>query len=185
MKTIVFVTTNKGKAGEVKKILKGLRVIITPFELPEDHSLSQEKIAGSKARAAFKLVKKPIIVDDTGFYVRGFKNFPGVKSKEVFKKIGLEGFMKKCGGRKAYALTVAAYYDGKKMHLFKGTCKGNIPKAASEKMNPNLPYWSCFVPLGSKLVVADFSRKDVHNFLSKESHRAKAFKKFKKWFVEN
>ncbi len=175
-------TTNKGKAKEVRKILKGFRVAVKAIELPEDHFLSQEKIAAAKARAAFEIVGKPVVVDDTGFFVDGFKNFPGVRSKAVFKKLGLKGFIKKCGGRKAYALTIAAFFDGKKLILFKGVSRGRISKASSKRLIEGLPYLSCFIPEGSKEIVVNLPEKKIHEFLVEENHRAKAFKKFGKWF---
>jgi len=184
MKTVFFVTTNKGKAREVKKILKGrVKIVVKPIELHEDHSLSHEQIAVSKAKQAFERLRKPVVVDDTGFFVRGFKDFPGVKSKQVFQKLGLAGFMRKCGGRKAFALTIAAYYDGKKMRLFKGVSKYTISKTASKKrLIEGFPYLSCAIPQGSTKRVADFSKSEMEAFLVRQNHRARAFNKFAKWF---
>ena len=75
MKTIVFVTSNKGKAWEVKKILKRLTVKVKPIDLDEAKHLSHENLVRKKARDAFKAIRKPVVVESYGrtYVVSGHK----------------------------------------------------------------------------------------------------------------
>ena len=183
MKSIVFVTTNKGKAREVKKIIEKIEVKIVGLELREKKHLSHEKLVQAKAKHAFELVGKPVVVEDTGIFVEGFKDYPGLRSREVFEKIGFRGFLEKCGGRKAFFRTIAGFYDGKRMVLFKGICKGRIGRKVEGRKIEGLPFLNVFIPNGFSKPVAAFSKKDLEKFLFKTNHRAKAFKKFEKWFL--
>lgn len=178
MKTIFFVTTNKGKAREVKAILKGFRVVVKSVELHEAKHLTHEQLVKRKARDAFKAVGKPVFVEDTGLFVEGFKEYPGLRSREVYEKLGLEGFVKKCGGRKAFFRTVVGYCNGKKTVIAgKAICRGRISKRVEKKAFGGLPYLRVFIPEGHGVPVAAFGKKDFDLFFTKLNHRAKAFRK--------
>ncbi|HIH20002.1 TPA: hypothetical protein HA244_01920 [Candidatus Micrarchaeota archaeon] len=182
MKTIIFVTSNKGKTQEVKKILKGLRVSVKPIDLREAKHFTHEQLVRKKAKDAFKIVGKPVVIEDTGLFVEGFKNYPGLRSREVIEKIGLKKFARKCGGHRAFFRTIAAYCDGNRLVLFKGICQGKIAKAVFQRKIPHLPFLGVFVPKGESKPVAAFSKKELEKFLVETNHRAKAFRKFEKWF---
>ncbi|HLC38157.1 MAG TPA: non-canonical purine NTP pyrophosphatase, partial [Candidatus Norongarragalinales archaeon] len=81
MKTVLFATSNRGKAKEVKRIMKKLNVKIIPLDLHEDKTLSHEQLVVRKAWDAFEKTGKPVVVEDTGLFVEGFKGYPGLNSK--------------------------------------------------------------------------------------------------------
>ena len=185
LKTIIFVTTNKGKAREVKAILKGFRVVVKRVELHEAKYLPHEQLVKRKARDAFKAVGKPVFVEDTGLFVQGFGGYPGLRSREVYEKLGLEGFVKKCGGRNAFFRTVVGYCDGKRVAIVgKAVCRGRIAKSVEKRAFGGLPYLRVFIPDGYSVPVAAFSKKDFDLFFTKLNHRAKAFRKLAAWLAK-
>lgn len=186
MKKIYFLSSNKGKIEEVKLHLKkfGIKVIGRKIDIEENKFEKQEQIAKEKARNAAKLIKKPVIVEDTGLYLKSYKNFPGINAKFVFKCIGLKGILKLLEGRtrKAYFKTVVAYCkpNGRPL-IFTGICKGRISTKIRKPIIPKLPYDSIFITEGEKRTFSQMTKEEK----AKYSHRAKALEKFAKWFNRN
>lgn len=180
---ILFATTNKGKVREARFVLReyGIRVQQARIELQEVKSDLLEEVARQKALQAFSLLKQPVVVDDTGFYLRAFKNFPGAFSKWVVKAIGREGLKKLVEGknRSAFFKTIVAFADGvSEPRLFKGVENGRVSYATGPLTVPSLPYDPIFVPHGNREV---YSRMSLREKLRNNS-RAKAFQAFAKWF---
>lgn len=183
MKKIYFLSSNKGKIEEVKLHLKrfGIKVIGRKMEIKEDKFEKQERIAKEKARKAAKLIKKPVIVEDTGLYLNAYKNFPGINARFVFRCIGLKGILKLLEGktRKAYFKTVVAYCrPNDKPIIFTGICKGRISTKIRKPVIPKLPYDSIFIAEREKRTFSEMTKEEK----AKYSHRAKALEKFAKWF---
>lgn len=76
LKELYFVTSNRKKAQEAQEIL-GFPVKIFHAELDEIQEMDIKKIITKKAEAAYKTLKKPLIVDDVGMYVEAWNGFPG------------------------------------------------------------------------------------------------------------
>lgn len=180
---MVFVTSNRGKAREVRKIVKKIRLVVKPLSLDEDYSLSHEKLAIGKAKHAFAILQKPVVVEDTILQVSGFRDYPGLKTKEVYQELGLEGFVKKCCGRNASFTTIAVYYDGKKARVFIGTSRGKISNYVGRETIRGLPFLRVFVLPRDKLVVSELPEKEFDKYFLEVNHRAKAFRKFEKWLM--
>ena len=102
-------------------------------------------------------------------------NFPGALIKFYSEHLGNKGITKFNGGSKAYAETVIGYHDGKKIHFFKGKINGTIPKKPKGK---GFGWDPIFIPKGFNKSFAEISQEEKN----KISMRAKAFKKFKKYF---
>ncbi|HZD42859.1 MAG TPA: non-canonical purine NTP pyrophosphatase, partial [Methanomicrobiales archaeon] len=67
---LAVVTSNAHKAREVAEYFSGiLEVEHVPLECPEFRDDDVGKIARGKAEFAYEALKRPLIVDDTAFYV--------------------------------------------------------------------------------------------------------------------
>ncbi len=177
---LIFVTTNNAKFEEVQHILgrHGISVVQEKLSLIEPDFDSLEEIANYKALHAFQQLKKPLVVDDTGWFFNAFKNFPGVRPKWVFGCLGYEGILKLLEGKKrdAYAKAVCCYTEnGKKFHSFAGELHGMISEKvlSMEKFSKFYPYNNLFIPGGMNKPLVDISLKEQ----SEISHRQKAFDK--------
>jgi len=184
MKRIIFVSSNQNKAKEVSTLLtgKGIKCTTKKLEMRET-GRDQKKIAEMKARDAFRVLEKQVIVEDTGIYFSALKNFPGVLAKREFIKIGFNGLLKKIKGktRSAKFVTIVAYFDGVTMRTFTGTCFGRLTEEIDwigYKKRPKFPYEAIFVPNGGIRRFSQMSRKEKAIY----SHRAKAVYKFAHWF---
>ncbi len=77
MNEITVVTGNENKAREVAAFFEGIcSVDHINMDLTEIQSDDVGQIARFKAHEAYELLKKPVIVDDTGFFINAFKGFP-------------------------------------------------------------------------------------------------------------
>ncbi len=178
---ITVVTGNRDKFREITAALKGfgIKAKMEKLELNED-GRSLEAIAESKAEQAFRKLKKPLIVDDTGIYFVALGNFPGHLAKRVYQKMGFEGVFGRLGrNRKAYFKTVICYKDASATKLFIGTLRGTIAEKAYPGGRAQLPYEKIFI-----------FRKKPFSLLALEekvavSHRTIAARKFAGWFIRH
>ena len=131
MKTIFFVTTNPNKLEEARKVLELSNLKIEPviLELPEVQHFSQEYVVTEKLKHAYKKLKKPVFVDDTGIYFSDYADFPGTMTKFVVNSLKLEGIMRLIDeGSKAFFRTLVGFTDGKKTIICEGKLEGQLTK---------------------------------------------------------
>lgn len=183
MKAIHFASSNRGKIEEVSKHLKsfGIAVHGNCIEMPEISSDDLETVAMEKAKAAANIIKRPVIVEDTGMYFRAYRDFPGTHPKFVFRSISYEGIFRLLEGksRKAYFRTVVAYCEpGKGPKTFEGISRGKIMDRAAGKADEALPYDAIFMPEGETRAYSQMTKEEK----AKTSHRARALEAFAKWF---
>jgi non-canonical purine NTP pyrophosphatase (RdgB/HAM1 family) len=186
-KEIYYATSNDGKFEEVKYFIQKnepqIKLKQFKTDIPEIQSLNQKKIAIDKAKKAWNIIKKPLLIDDAAAYFEKYNNFPGTLSKFVFQGIGFEGIKRLINsGDKAYFLLHMIYMDSKdSITIFEGKNEGTLIKPRKFSGKPNFPYDCLFVPKGS-----DKTYGQLRN--TKESdkyfYRIKALKKFLKWWKE-
>jgi len=182
-KDLAFVTTNLSKFQDVKKYLNNLNSQINlkqeNIELLEPQSLDVEEIAIFKAKYAWNILQKPLIVDDGGIFIEKYNKFPGALSKWVFKAIGLEGvWLLAKDDPKAYFMSIIVYIDGpESFKVFSGTTNGKIIKPGNI-IDTIMPYTHIFIPDGANQTYADLKNSFDQN---KYNHRYKAISKFVDW----
>lgn len=183
-KTVTFVTSNKGKFAEVQRYLKEFDASIileqAELELPELQSLDIHAIALGKAKKAYKILKKPLLIDDGGIYLERYNNFPGPLVKYVFQGIGLEGFwlLAKDDPRVYFLSCLVYYYGPNQYQIFEGTCHGTVIKPTGKILESSLPFTSIFIPQGSTKSLAEIRNTPEERACH---HRRKALEKFVTW----
>ena len=128
MKSITFITGNAAKAEYLKEYFK------QPFEhmkldLPEIQSLDLREVVEDKAKRAFAIVKKPVLVEDVSLVLHGMKKLPGPFVKLFETALGDEvicTLATQIGDRRAHVEIMFALYDGKDMKIFNGEMDGRI-----------------------------------------------------------
>ena len=129
MNEIVFVTHNKGKAKSAEKYFDNLKISTYDFELDEPRSDDVKEIATAKVMQAYKMVGKPCIALDTGFFIEALNGFPRAFVNFSLDTIGIDGILKLMQGkenRKCKFEECLAYYDGKEVRYFYGKHPGNL-----------------------------------------------------------
>ena len=129
MKEIVFVTHNKGKAKSAERYFNNIEFKTYDFELDEPRSDDIKEIATAKVNQAFKMLNKPCIALDTGFFIDELNGFPRAFVNFSLDTIGINGILKLMQGkenRKCRFEECLAYHDGNKIHYFYGKHPGNL-----------------------------------------------------------
>ncbi len=189
MKTmsVIFVSKNRYKFEEMQKILYkyDISIKLRKLEVPEKAEGTIKEVAIDKAQKAYALVKKPLIIEDTGVFFDDYKNFPGINAKRMFLQLGFPGLLalaKSSKSKKAHFTTVVCYIWGKNSYkTFVGKMNGKLLTKLSGKEKDVLPYEKFFVPHGKNKSLSHITREEKNKF----SHRAKATEKFGKWYSKN
>lgn len=155
-----FVTSNENKVREAEAIL-GRRLRRANIDIPEIQSLDVEEVVKAKARAAFGRIKRPVLVEDTGFYIPALNNFPGPLIKWLLKTIGNQGIcnlLKEEKNRRVTVKTCFCLYNGKKFRIFSGEKTGTMPK--NPEGTSGFGWDPIFIPDNYKKSFAEMSSED-------------------------
>ncbi|MDD4127296.1 MAG: RdgB/HAM1 family non-canonical purine NTP pyrophosphatase [Methanomicrobium sp.] len=178
---ITVVTGNVNKAKEVASFFAGIAEVgHVKIDLLEMKSDDVGEIAEGKALEAYSILKRPLIVDDTGFYIRSLNGFPGAYAAYVLDTIGMEGILKLMGDkteRDSYFETAIAYADEKGVFVFKGRVEGTVTYAP--RGSEGFGYDPIFEINGRTFAEIPLFEK------SAVSHRGRALSDFKDWFLKN
>lgn len=125
----VFITGNQHKADYLAKLL-GIELQHQKVDLDEIQSVDLEKIVEHKARQAYGIIKRPVLVEDVALGFTALDGLPGPFIKFfVEADNGLENLCRMLDGfsdRGARAECVFAYYDGVRCEIIKGGLSGTI-----------------------------------------------------------
>jgi XTP/dITP diphosphohydrolase len=177
---ILFITGNRMKAAEVRDILAGFGIAVEQrsLDIEEIQEKDAEPVAREKARHAFGMVGKPLIVEDTGLYIKAMNGYPGTLIKHFFGSIGPQGIVDFLEGkdRSAEAVTVFAYCDPEgRVRTFRGSVSGRI----SERVTKGYDFaWdTIFIPEGHDRTYAEMGTPEKNGI----SQRRLALEKFAEW----
>ncbi len=179
-KTLLFITGNRMKANEARDILAkfGIGVEQRSLDIGEIQEKDAEPVAREKARHAFGIVRKQLIVEDTGLYINAMNRYPGTLIKHFFDSIGAQGIVDFLKGkdRSAEAITVVAYCDSEgNVRTFRGSVSGRI----SEKVTKGYSFaWdTIFIPDGYEKTYAEIGTEEKNGI----SQRRIALENFANW----
>ncbi len=184
MKNFVFVSGNKYKVAMLEKLLAA-KIDHHDLDLEEPQSLEAKTIIEAKAKAAYKILKMPILVDDVSLHVPAMGGLPSTLVKFFLKAVGTDGICKMVdsfGDRTAIATTTFGFYDGKQLFIFEAEVTGEIspsPRGNTEKL-AGMGWNSIFIPGGQEKTLAEMGENVFEDF----TPRAKAVKKLKKFLEE-
>ena len=191
MTTLHFASGNENKYLEIESLFekeketkndeKNVRLIFSKILIKEIQSDSIIEVAEDKVRKAFKVIKKPLIVEDDGLFIEYLNGFPGIYSSFVFNTIGNKGILdllRDNKNRRANFLSIFSFFDGTTIETFSGKTSGYI----TTKISPS--GWG-FDPIFQP--INEYQTYGQINMIKKNeiSHRSKAFRKFLKWYKIN
>jgi XTP/dITP diphosphohydrolase len=179
MRTIYFITSNKGKVLEAKsKLIKlDIEIIQKNLGYPEIQANTLEEVALFGVNNLRKKFEKPFILEDAGLFIDALDGFPGIYSAYVFYRIGCSGILKIMDeksdkDRTATFRSVYAYCGSKKEPvLFLGESRGKISMQIQGCYG--FGYDPIFIPDGEKKTFGQMEteEKNCH------SHRGKSLDK--------
>jgi len=147
---LYYVTTNPGKFAEISRFLYAnapeIELKQYSADIEEIQSFDQQAIAIDKAKKAWALVQKPLLIDDAAIYFDAYNKFPGTLTKFVTHGLGFEGIKRLIDpGMLAHFLLHMIYVQAPdELHIFQGMCKGTLIKPDVFSGHPQLPYDAFF-----------------------------------------
>ncbi|MBU0586389.1 XTP/dITP diphosphatase [Candidatus Micrarchaeota archaeon] len=177
---MLFITSNEHKFKEVKEILGSfeIEVLHQKMNYSEIRADDVEEVALESAKTLFSIIKKPLVVEDTGLFIDVLKGFPGAYSGWVQKKLGNNGILKLMENesrRDAHFKTCVGYADEKGCRTFVGKVDGRI--SIEEQGKQGFGYDPIFIPNTENNTFAE--NETLKNRIS---HRFNAFAAFAKWY---
>lgn len=188
MNEIIFVTHNKGKIATAKKQLQEIDFKVFEYDLEEPRSDDIKYISKYKVMEAYKLVNKPCISLDSGFWIDELNGFPRAFVNFALDTIGIEGILKLMEGKENRACRFTeclSYYDGKELQQFMGSNEGVLAekilgKDSSEKWSD---LWYIYKPAGYDKTLAEMTESERNN--RKKYKSVSSMEVFAKWYKEN
>lgn len=179
--SLVLVTQNKHKLAELRPLFQrfGVAFETTDLEKHEIRSNDVSKVALEAAKHAYAILKKPVVVDDTGLFITALEGFPGAYPGYVLDTIGKEGILKlmnEIENRNAKFVTAVGFVNESQSMTFMGEMEGTIAETIMGE--GGFGYDPIFIPTGLSVTYAQLS----FNEKVKISHRTKAFTQFLEWY---
>jgi non-canonical purine NTP pyrophosphatase (RdgB/HAM1 family) len=167
---LVFVTSRAEKANEARRL--GFEIERLNLELPEPQALDPSQIVEEKARSAYAILSRPVLVEDSGLAIRAWGGFPGALVKWVEKSAGVPAIARMLDGfsdRSATAVCAIGYCDGGEVVTARGETHGSI--ALEPRGTSGFGWDVIFVPDASDRTFAEMSGEEK----DRVSHRRRAW----------
>ena len=188
MNEVVFVTHNKGKIESAKRNLKEVDFKIYEYELEEPRSDDIKYISKYKVMEAYKIVKKPCISLDCGFWIDELNGFPRAFVNFALDTIGIEGILKLMEGKKnrnCKFTECLSYYDGNELYQFMGKDEGSLSNKiiGNESEKKWSALWYIYIPYGYDKTLAQMTDEERSNRIRYKS--IDSMQEFAKWYKKN
>lgn len=179
--SLAFVTGNSRKFKTLQAACEPFNIEIEQLDLPvtEIQSEDAETIAVEKAKQAYKLAGRPVLVNDSFWSILALRGFPGAYMSSMVKWLRAEDFLKLMEGKADRTIILTetlVYYDGKKTKVFVKDYYGTItnePRGTSDASIDEI-----VLPQGSTQTFAEAAQAGEHVVDPKET----AAHEFAKWF---
>ncbi len=178
---IYFVTSNNGKFTEAREVV-GSQVVKKALAIEEIQSIDVSKVIEHKLDEAYSKLKKPVIVEDTGLYLKALRGFPGALIKHLETSIGVKNIPRLLsfyGSMEAKSETAVGFRDRRTRKVFISTTVGRI--ADRPRGKNGFGFDPIFVPEGSRKTYAEMGVGEKNRF----SARAKSFRKLHSYLKKN
>lgn len=189
---LVLATRNAGKVAEMRTLLEGLPVVLSPaFAFPDAPEVDEDQptLEGNARKKALTLYDHtglPALADDTGLEVAALGGAPGVHSARFAGPEADDAANRQCllehlagaADRRARFRTVIAFAEGGAVRFFEGVCRGHILE--EERGTGGFGYDALFVPEGESRTFAELAPEEKNAV----SHRGRALRDFTDYLRE-
>lgn len=182
---LLFATNNLNKVREAELVLSrfGVSLKAVAVNKIEIQSNSLREIAIYAAKSAYKAIRRPIIVEDSGLFIDALNGFPGPYSSYVYKTIGLNGILKLLDGvlnrRARFEAVVALAINECEVYVFEGYVEGYI--SSEIRGSSGFGFDPIFIPSGCNETFGEMGIVKKTSY----SHRGKAFRELGIWLTNN
>lgn len=161
---LYYITSNQQKINTAQKYLRPLNVTIEGrhLDLIEVQSDNIAHIASEKAKQAYEVIKKPLFVNDAGWYITALNGFPGPYMKYMndwLKAKDILDMMRRHTNREVIFREVVCYVDEHGMQPFVGEVKGTV--LTNDTAPSEIPSRSIFSLSATNKSIAECSQEGV------------------------
>jgi non-canonical purine NTP pyrophosphatase (RdgB/HAM1 family) len=164
------VTGRAEKAAEARRL--GFELECLHLDLPEPQAIDPSEVVEAKVRAAYAMLSRPVLVEDSGLSILTWGGFPGALVKWLERSAGIAAIPRMLEGfsdRSATATCAIAYFDGAGVIMARGECAGSI--ADAPRGTAGFGWDAIFVPGGRGRTFAQMSAEEK----DRVSHRRRAW----------
>ena len=162
---INFITGNPQKLAIAQAGLPSFEIVQTDLDLPEHQSMCLKEIALNSAHLAMQVLKKPLILTDSGFFIEALNGFPGPFVKWTNKHLTNHDFLAMLlnkGSRRAHTEDCLVYIEPKQAPVvFYSRVSGEVVTTAAQKKSS---ISQLFIPDGLGHPVSDLSSEQEAEF---------------------
>lgn len=159
---LYFITGNAGKAKYLSDYFD-FPVKHKKLDLPEIQSLDLAEIVADKAKRAYEIIRKPVLVEDVSLVFSALDKLPGPLIKWFYETLGNDGLCdllnryedKRAKAKVSFGLCV----DGQ-VKIFSGLCEGYINDKPKGKAG--FGWDPIFIPNGFTKTWAEMSADEKH-----------------------
>ncbi len=185
MKEIIFSTGNETKFQNGKAVCDqfGVNLVQKPLKIDEIQDTNPEYIITDKAKRAFELTGRPVIVSDDSWDIPGLNGFPGAYMKSMNEWLAPGDFVnltKSLTDRRIFLHARLVFADSKTIKLFSSTFEGYLLKEPRGEYGP--PSQKIISLQGDNdLSIAEVHDKNLHTN-GREVH--KIWDEFCNWYLD-
>jgi XTP/dITP diphosphohydrolase len=157
---LTLCTSNDGKRREFSRIL-GIPLLMIQLSLEEVQDIDTEIVCRKKAQGAFSILKRPLIVDDTGFGLEALNGFPGALVSWAINAGGNEVLFRMLPAKSSSAAiitTSVGFAYRNEVEIFSGVLKGSVVKES--RGDGGFGFDSVFIPDGYSKTFAELSDEE-------------------------
>ncbi len=157
-----FITGNAKKAEYLEKLL-GVEIDHHKVDVEEIQSLDPREVIEHKVRAAYEILKRPVLVDDVSVDFIAFGRLPGTFIRHFLDELGLEKICRLLDpfdDRSVVARGTMAYYDGENVKIFQSQLAGTVPE--HPRGPEDFGFDPIFIPDGYTETRAEMNEADDH-----------------------
>ncbi len=163
----VYVTGNPHKARLFNQMVN-MELDHEKANIDELQSLDLLEIVEHKAKSAYELLKRPVIVEDTQLMFHAMGKLPGPLIKWFLEELGADKLCKILDpfeDRHATAGAAIAYYDGRSLQIFESSLGGEISNGP--RGDSGFGWNVIFIPEGSDKTFGELEEKEFIKYYKK------------------
>ena len=174
MREILLVTGNANKLREWQRLMPvDVRLESIDIDLPEIQSDDPLEIVGDKAKRAYEVAGKPVVVEDVAASLEHLNGLPGPFIKFFMKRLGPDALyqLAEYEGEPTMISCAVGYYDGEQLVALSGDVSGPV---VAPRGDNGFGFDVTLVPNGHEKTYAEMSDDEKDEV----SHRQKAIRLF-------